>query len=111
MNISAAVDTPAFVDFGLFGAGHHVPGGQFHLTGGVILHEPFAFVIGDMGPFTPGRFGKQYPVFVKAGGMELDKFHIFQRQAAFQDQSQCITGIGMGIGSNFESASIPARGQ
>jgi hypothetical protein len=60
-------------------------------------------------PRTP--FGDQDAQLVNAGGMELEEFHIFQRQAAPHDHGRAVAGEGIGIGGDLPDAAMPAGGK
>src|SRR6266496_5396963 len=43
--------------------------------------------------------------------MELEEFHIFERQAAAQKDRRAIAGVGIGVGCNFKDATVSAGGE
>ncbi len=43
--------------------------------------------------------------------MELEELHVFQRQAAAQEDGRAVAGIGIGVGCDRKDAAMPARGE
>ena len=98
-------------DFDGHGAADHVTGSQVLGIGGVTLHEPFTLRIGQVTALAAHPFGNQHTGAVNAGRMELNEFHVLQRQAGAQYHGIAVTGAGMGGGTGEISASIPPRSQ
>ncbi len=111
VDVILAADAAAFVDLGLFRAGNDVARRQFHLGRRVGLHETLALVIDDIGPLAAGGLGEQDAVLVQPGGVELDEFHVLQRQAGFEHQGHAVAGVGMGVGRDLPGAAVAAGGQ
>ena len=101
----------AFANLDGHGAADHVTAGQILGRGGIALHKALAFGIGQITAFAACAFGDQTARAINAGGVELHKFHVLQRQARAQHHGIAIAGTGMGAGGAEIGAAITAGGQ
>ena len=104
-------DAAAFADLDGHGATDHVAGRQILHAGGVALHEALAFGVGQVAALATGAFGDQAAGAIDAGGMELDEFHVLQRQAGAQGHAAAVAGAGVGRGAGEIGPAIAAGGQ
>ena len=77
-------DPAALADLDRLGAADHVARGQVLLVRRILGHEPLALAVGEKAAFAARPFGDQDAGAVDAGGMELDEFHVLQRQPCAQ---------------------------
>ncbi len=83
-------DAAALADFDGHAARHHVARGQILVGGGVALHEPLAFGIGEVAALAACAFGDETAGAVDAGGVKLDELHVFERQALAGDHAAAV---------------------
>ena len=104
-------DTAAFADFHCHRARDNIAGCEVLGGRGVAFHEAFAFGIGQIPAFAARAFGDQAAGAIDAGRVELDKFHVLQRQAGAQHHRIAIACTGVGRRTGEESAAIAAGRQ
>jgi len=73
-------DAAAFADLDRFGAADDVAGGKVLLMWRIFGHEPLARAVGQIAAFAPSALGDQDAHAIDASRMELDEFHVLQRQ-------------------------------
>ncbi len=101
-------DPPALLDLDSFGPADDVARRQILLSRRIFWHEALAFAVGQIAAFAAGAFGDQNADAVDAGGMELNEFHILQRQAGTQHHRAPVTGAGVRRGAGLIDAAAPA---
>jgi hypothetical protein len=104
-------DPAPLADFDGHGPAHHVAARQIFGRGGIALHEAFAVAIGEVAAFPAHAFGDEAARAIDAGGMELNKLHVLQRQAGSEPHAAAITGAGMRRGAREERAAVASGGQ
>ena len=104
-------DAAAFADFDGHRAGNHVARGEILGRRRVTLHEALAFRIDEVGAFAARAFGDEHAGAVDAGGVELDEFHVLERQAGPQHHGIAIAGLGVRAGARGIGAAIAAGRQ
>src|SRR5262249_57173099 len=78
----------------------------------VALHEALALRIDEVSAFAARPFGDKYAGAVDAGGMELDEFHVLQRQAHAQHPGLSVPRLGVRARTpGGSSARAPGRPQ
>ena len=90
--------TPALIDLGLNASGDNVPGTKFHELWGIAFHKTFPLRIEEISSFSSGCLRDQDICSIKAGGMELDKFHILEGNTRLVGQITAAARIDDGIG-------------
>ena len=101
----------AGLDLGLLGAGDDVARGEFHASGGVVLHEAEAVGVDDVRAFAASRLGEQDAGALQSGRVELDELHVLQRDAGAVGHDHAVAGGGEGVGGDAEGASVAASAE
>ncbi len=109
INIVLAVDAASLTDLRVNRARDHIPRSQIFDRWRVLWHESFTVTIDQNRSLTARAFRDENAEFVNARRMELEKFHIFKRQAMSQKDRGGISGIGIRIGCHFKDTSMPTR--
>ena len=104
-------DAATVAHFQVHGAADNVARGQVFHCGGVGFHEALALVVEQHTAFAAHAFGDQDAHFVDAGGVELEEFHVLERNAAPIDDRGAIAGVGICVGSDLPHAAMPAGGE
>src|SRR5699024_1948655 len=94
--------TAAFSHFVGHGASDNVTRCQVFNRWRVAFHEPLTVVVSEDTAFTTDRFGKQNAQSCKPGWVELNEFHVFQRDTVTVGDSYAVTGQGVGVGGSLE---------
>ena len=104
-------DAAAFADLDGHGARDDVARGEVLGRRRVALHEALALGVDQIGAFAARAFGDQHAGAVDAGRMELDEFHVLERQAGAQHHGVAVAGLGVGAGAGRIGAAIAAGRQ
>ena len=100
-----------FADFHRHRAGDNIAGGEVFCGWGITLHEALTFGIGQVSAFAAGAFGDQAAGPVDAGWVELNEFHVLQRQAGAQHHGVAVARTCVGRGTREEGTSVSASCQ
>ena len=100
-----------FQNFQRHGAGNDVARSEVFHGGGVALHKAFAVGVEQDAAFAAHAFGNQHARTGHAGGVELPKFHIFQRDAGTGADAQAVAGVHEGVGGRGINAAGAAGGE
>src|SRR5439155_3622889 len=141
VQIDAAVRTAAaFLDLANDTAGDMIAGEQFRGAAGVsvalgvapaflfvvgglglvvvrdgVKHEAFALLIGEDAAFAAHAFGNKHPANARgpdhAGGMKLDKLHVFQLRAGMIGQRVPVTGAVPTVAADLVGLADAAGGE
>ncbi len=106
IDVRLAVHATPFVDLGLFRPGDDVAGRQLHLGLGVLVHEPLALAIVEQSALAAGCLGDENPVRVDAGRVELDEFHVLERQASTENHRKAVACVGVGVRRDLPGARV-----
>ena len=101
-------DAAAFADFDRHRARDDVAGGEVLGGGRIALHEALALGIDEIAAFAAGALGDEAARAIDAGRMELDEFHVLQRQAGAQHHAAAVAGAGMRRGAGGVGAAVAA---
>src|SRR5207245_1911027 len=71
----------------------------------------FALGIDEIAALAARAFSDETAGAVNSGRMELDEFHVLQRQAGTQCHRTAIAGLGVGAGAGMVDAPIAPGGQ
>ena len=104
-------DAAAFADLDGHRARDHVARGEILGRRRIALHEALAFGIDEIAAFAARAFGDEAARAVDAGRVELDEFHVLQRQAGAQRHRAAVAGAGMRRGAGGIGAAIAAGGE
>ena len=104
-------DAAALADFDRHRARDDVAGGEVLGGGRVTLHEALALGIDEIAAFAAGALGDEAARAIDAGRVELDEFHVLQRQAGAQHHAAAVAGAGMRRGAGSVGAAIAAGGE
>ena len=104
-------DAAALADFDRHRARDDVAGGEVLGGGRVTLHEALALGIDEIAAFAAGALGDEAARAVDAGRVELDEFHVLQRQAGAQHHAAAVAGAGMRRGAGSVGAAVAAGGE
>ena len=61
----------------------------------VFGHETLALAVGQIAALAPRAFGDQAARAIDAGRVELDEFHVLQRQSGTQHHGIAVSGAGV----------------
>ena len=101
----------AFANFHSHCAGDHVTRRKVFHTRRVALHEPLTAGIGEVTALPACAFSDQAAGTINARGVELDEFHILQRQACTQHHGVAVAGAGVGRGAGEIGPAVTAGGE
>ena len=104
-------DAAAFADLDRHRARNHVARGEVLGRRRIALHETLALGIDEIAAFAARAFGDEAARAVDAGRVELDEFHVLQRQAGAQRHGAAVAGAGMRRGAGGIGAAIAAGGE
>jgi hypothetical protein len=104
-------DAAAFADFDGHRARDHVARGEVLRGRRIALHEALALGIDEIAAFAARAFGDEAAGAVDAGRVELDEFHVLQRQARAQHHAAAVAGAGVRRGAGGIGAAIAAGGE
>ncbi len=104
-------DAAAFADLHGHGARDHVTGGEVLGVRGIALHEALALGVGQIAALAACALGDQAACAVNAGGVELDEFHVLQRQTRAQHHGVAVARAGVRGGGGEIGAAIAAGRQ
>ena len=104
-------DAAAFADFDRHRARDDVARGEVLGGGRIALHEALALGIDEIAAFAAGALGDEAARAVDAGRVELDEFHVLQRQAGAQHHAAAVAGAGMRRGAGGVGAAVAAGGE
>src|SRR4029077_6765705 len=102
---------PSLADLDGHCAGDDVARGEVLGRRRIALHEALAFGICHIAAFTARSLGDKAPGAVNSGRMNLDAFHILQRQPGAQCHYETVAGADMRLGRLKIRAAAPARRQ
>ena len=104
-------DAAAFADFDGHRARDHVA--RREILGGrrIALHEALALGIDEIAALAARALGDEAAGAVNPGRMELDEFHVLQRQAGAQRHRAAVAGLGVGAGAGMINAPVAAGGE
>ena len=88
-----------------------VAAGEVLRAGRIALHEALALGIGQIAALAACALGDEHARTVDARRVELDEFHVLQRQAGAQHHAAAIAGAGMRAGGGEVAPAIAARRQ
>src|SRR6218665_3041657 len=77
----------------------------------VAFHKPFTARIAQNRALTTASFSEQDAQAAQPGGEILEKLHVLQRHALPADDSDTVTGEGVGIGGRFVDLAEAAGGE
>ena len=104
-------DAAAFADFDRHRARDDVARGEVLGGGRIALHEALALGIDEIAAFAARALGDEAARAVDAGRVELDEFHVLQRQAGAQHHAAAVAGAGMRRGAGGVGAAVAAGGE
>ena len=104
-------DAAAFADFDGHRPRDDVAGGKILGRWRIALHEALTFRIDEIAALAARAFGDEATGAVDSGRMELDEFHVLQRQAGAERHRAAIAGLGVGAGAGVIDTPITAGGQ
>ena len=104
-------DAAAFADFDRHRARDDVARGEVLGRRRIALHEALAFGIDEIAAFAARALGDEAARAVDAGRVELDEFHVLQRQAGAQHHAAAVAGAGMRRGAGGVGAAVAAGGE
>ena len=104
-------DAAALADLDRHRARDDVAGGEVLGGGRVTLHEALALGVDEIAAFAAGALGDEAARAVDAGRVELDEFHVLQRQAGAQHHAAAVAGAGMRRGAGSVGAAVAAGGE
>ena len=93
--VAVGANTTTGVDFHGHGTRDDVARGEVFGVRRITLHKALAFGVGQVTTFTTHAFGDQHARAVDAGRVELNEFHVLQRQAGTQYHRVTVTGTGV----------------
>ena len=111
VNVILAVDAPPFANLPVNRARNHVARGEVKQRGRIALHKALVLIVAQNGALTARRFAQQDAHLVNAGGMELEKFHILQRNPAAIDHRHAVAGQRVGVGADAKHLAAATRGE
>src|SRR6185436_7799754 len=79
--------------------------------GRIALHEALALGIDEIAAFAAGALGDEAARTIDAGRMELDEFHVLQRETGAQYHAAAVARAGMRRGAGSVGAAIAAGRQ
>ena len=94
-------DAAALANFDRLGAADHVARGQVLLARRIFRHEPLALAVGQITAFAARALGDQNARAIDAGRVELDEFHVLQRQPGAQHHGAAVAGAGVRGGAGL----------
>src|SRR5438270_13027387 len=104
-------DAAALADFDGHCTRDYVARGEVFRGRRVALHEALALRI-DQIPSLPARsLGDEAAGTVDAGRMELNEFHVLQRQPGTERHRAAIAGLGVGTGAGMIDPAVAAGGE
>ena len=101
-------DAAPLADFDGHGAGDDVARGEVLGRRRVALHEALAFGIDHVAAFAARAFGDEHAGAVDPGRMELDEFHVLEREAGAQHHGIAVAGLRMRARAGRVGAAIAA---
>src|SRR4051794_17074934 len=104
-------DTPALADFDGHRPRDHVARGEILGGGRVALHEALALGVDEITALAPGALSDETAGPVNPGWVELDEFHVLQRQTGPQRHRAAIAGLGVSPGARMINPPKAAGGK
>src|SRR6516225_68007 len=104
-------DPPPLPNLNRHRAAHNVAARQVLGRRGIALHEALALGVDEITAFTTDAFGNEAAGAVDAGWVELNEFHVLQRQASTQNHAATVARAGMRRGACEERPAIAAGGE
>ena len=92
------LESPPLVDLGLDAPGNDVAGRQLHGRRRVALHETLPLVVDQIGALAPAPFRHEDVRADQAGGVELDKLHVLERDTRRVGHSDAAAAVDQGVG-------------
>ncbi len=92
-------------------ARHDIAAGKILRAGRIALHEALAFGIGQVAALAARALGDQHARTVDPGRVELDEFHVLQRQSGAQHHAAAVARAGVRAGGGVIAAAIAAGRQ
>src|SRR5436190_19820656 len=89
----------------------YVTRGQVFRGRGIALHEALALRIDQIPSLAARSFGDEAAGTVDASGMELNEFHVLQRQPGTERHRAAIAGLGVGAGARMINPAVAAGGE
>ena len=107
----AGPDPPPLADLDGHGAADHVARREILHGWRIALHEPLALGVGEVAALAARALGDQAAGAVDPGRVELDEFHVLQRQSGPERHAVAIAGAGVRRGAGEIGAAIAAGRQ
>ena len=104
-------DAASFADFDGHRARNHVAGGEILGRGRITLHEALAFRIYKIAALATRALGHETARAIDSGRVELDEFHVLQRQAGPQRHRAAVAGLRVGAGAGMIDPPVAAGGK
>ena len=101
---------PPLAHFDRHRARDHVARGEVLHVGSVALHEPLALGVGQVPALAAHPLGDQAAGAVDPGRVELDEFHVLQRQPRPEHHRVAVPGLGMRPGAGEIGPAVAAGG-
>src|SRR3954453_1201551 len=104
-------EAAALVDLGLLGAGDDVARGQLHLVRRVLLHEPFAVGVEQVGALAAGALGDQEPLARQRRRVVLDHLHVHQLGAGPVGHRDAVAGADQRVSGRPPDLAVATGGE
>ena len=91
------VDAPPLVDLDLLCAGDDVAARQLHRVGRIVLQEPLALRVQQVGALAATALGDEHARRREGRRVELHHLHVLQRHAHPERQRHAVAGAGVGV--------------
>src|SRR4051795_10466171 len=101
----------SLVDLGLLGARDDVARGELHLVGRVVLHEPPALGVQEVGALAARALGDEEAVGLQRRRVVLDHLHVHEPRADVVGLGDAVAGADQAVGRGLPDLAGPAGGE